>query len=221
MGEVTAAIYARVSTEQQTRGNTVASQLALLREKAQAENVRLEPDHTFIDEGYSGSTLVRPALERLRDAVADGRIDRVYILAPDRLARRYAYQVLLVEEFRRSGAEVVFQLLTQALRIDEQVLDRLVALLPVFAQRLADDPLQLRRRVRRVTRERRRLRLQQSGDGVARRLALERHAPRDQLVEHHAQTPNVWYLTIGIDAGYVEAHVGDLAANADLSRFIL
>jgi site-specific DNA recombinase len=108
MGEVTAAIYARVSTEQQTRGNTVASQLALLRDKAQAENVRLEPDHTFIDEGYSGSTLVRPALERLRDVVADGRIDRVYILAPDRLARRYAYQVLLVEEFRRSGAEVVF-----------------------------------------------------------------------------------------------------------------
>ena len=52
MGEVTAAIYARVSTEQQTRGNTVASQLALLRDKAQAENVRLEPDHTFIDEGY-------------------------------------------------------------------------------------------------------------------------------------------------------------------------
>ena len=47
-------------------------------------------------------------LERLRDAVADNRIDRVYILAPDRLARRYAYQVLLVEEFRRSGAEVVF-----------------------------------------------------------------------------------------------------------------
>ena len=108
MGEVTVAVYARVSTEQQTRGNTVASQLALLRDKAQADQVRLEPDHTFVDEGYSGSTLVRPALERLRDAVADGRIDRVYILAPDRLARRYAYQVLLVEEFRRAGAEVVF-----------------------------------------------------------------------------------------------------------------
>jgi len=108
MGEVTAAIYARVSTEQQTRGNTVASQLALLRDRAETDEVQLEPDHTFVDEGYSGSTLVRPALERLRDAVADSRIDRVYILAPDRLARRYAYQVLLVEEFRRSGAEVVF-----------------------------------------------------------------------------------------------------------------
>jgi site-specific DNA recombinase len=108
MGEVTAPIYARVSTEQQTRGNTVASQLALLKDRAETDKVRLEPDHAFVDEGYSGSTLVRPALERLRDAVADSRIDRVYILAPDRLARRYAHQVLLVEEFRRSGAEVVF-----------------------------------------------------------------------------------------------------------------
>src|SRR5689334_14348917 len=106
MGEVTAAIYARVSTEQQTRGNTVASQLALLKDRAETDNVRLEPDHAFVDEGYSGSTLVRPALERLRDAVADSRIDRVYILAPDRLARRYAYQVVLIEEFRRADAEL-------------------------------------------------------------------------------------------------------------------
>jgi site-specific DNA recombinase len=58
MGEVTAAIYARVSTEQQTRGNTVASQLALLRDRAETDKVRLEPDHTFVDEGYSGSTLI-------------------------------------------------------------------------------------------------------------------------------------------------------------------
>ena len=79
-----------------------------LRERAKADAVALESDHAFVDEGYSGSTLVRPALESLRDAVAGGRIDRIYILAPDRLARRYAYQVLLVEEFRRAGAEVVF-----------------------------------------------------------------------------------------------------------------
>jgi site-specific DNA recombinase len=66
MGEVTAAIYARVSTEQQTRGNTVASQLALLRDRAETDEVQLEPDHTFVDEGYSGSTLVRPTLARCR-----------------------------------------------------------------------------------------------------------------------------------------------------------
>jgi len=62
----------------------------------------------FIDEGYSGSTLVRPALERLRDVVAAGTIDRLYVHSPDRLARKYAYQVLLVDEFRRSGVEVIF-----------------------------------------------------------------------------------------------------------------
>ena len=108
MREITAALYARVSSDQQARGNTVASQLAALRERADADEVLLDPDHAFVDEGYSGSALVRPALESLRDAIAGGAIDRIYVLAPDRLARRYAYQVLLVEEFRRAGTEVVF-----------------------------------------------------------------------------------------------------------------
>ena len=48
----------------------------------------------FLDEGYSGATLIRPALERLRDVVAAGSVDRLYIHSPDRLARKYAYQVL-------------------------------------------------------------------------------------------------------------------------------
>ena len=68
----------------------------------------LMPDERFCDEGYSGATLVRPALERLRDAVAAGHLDRIYVHSPDRLARRYAYQVLLIDEFRRAGVEVVF-----------------------------------------------------------------------------------------------------------------
>src|SRR5207244_11869968 len=61
-----------------------------------------------LDDGYSGTTLVRPALERLRDLVAAGAVDRLYIHSPDRLARKYAYQVLLVDEFHRAGVEVVF-----------------------------------------------------------------------------------------------------------------
>src|SRR3954449_13447837 len=69
---------------------------------------RRAPEHRFLDEGYSGATLVRPALERLRDAAAAGALDRVYVHAPDRLARRYAYQVLLVDELRRAGVEIVF-----------------------------------------------------------------------------------------------------------------
>ena len=71
------AIYARVSSEQQAEAQTIASQVAALR-------------------------------ERLRDVVAAGSVDQLYVHAPDRLARKYAYQVLLVDEFRRAGVEVVF-----------------------------------------------------------------------------------------------------------------
>jgi site-specific DNA recombinase len=102
------AFYARVSTEQQARDHTIASQIAAVRERIAADGGQLEPDHAYVDEGYSGSSLLRPALERLRDAVATGSIDRLYVHAPDRLARRYAHQVLLMEEFRRAGTEVVF-----------------------------------------------------------------------------------------------------------------
>ena len=108
MPELRIALYARVSSEQQARGNTVASQLAALRERIAAASLLVSPEDEFVDEGYSGSTLLRPALERLRDAVAAGVVDQVHVLAPDRLARRYAYQVLLVEEFGRAGAEIVF-----------------------------------------------------------------------------------------------------------------
>ena len=108
MSEPQVALYARVSTESQARDNTVASQTAALRERIAADGGQLEPDQAYIDDGYSGSTLLRPALERLRDAVAAGRVDRLYVLAPDRLARRYAHQVLLMEEFRRAGAEIIF-----------------------------------------------------------------------------------------------------------------
>ena len=61
-----------------------------------------------MDDGYSGSTLIRPALDRLRDQAAAGAIDRLYVLSPDRLSRKYAYQVLIVEELSRCGVEFVF-----------------------------------------------------------------------------------------------------------------
>ena len=102
------AFYARVSSEAQARDHTIDSQIAALKERITADGFQLEPDHCYVDDGFSGTNLLRPALERLRDAVSCGRIGRIYVHAPDRLARRYAYQVLLVEEFRRAGAEVVF-----------------------------------------------------------------------------------------------------------------
>jgi site-specific DNA recombinase len=108
MAECRAAFYARVSSEAQARDNTIASQLAALRERIAVDGAALDPDHAFVDDGHSGSSLVRPALERLRDAVATGDIDRIYMLAPDRLARRHAHQALLIEEFRRAGVAVCF-----------------------------------------------------------------------------------------------------------------
>src|SRR5881397_4332872 len=102
------AIYARVSSEQQAEAQTIASQVAALRERVAADGLTVSEAMQFLDEGYSGATLVRPALERLRDVVAASSVDRLYVHSPDRLARKYAYQVLLVDEFQRAGVEVIF-----------------------------------------------------------------------------------------------------------------
>ena len=108
MNQPYAAIYARVSSEQQAEAHTIQSQLAALRARVAAAGLPLPPEREFIDEGYSGSTLVRPGLERLRDVAALGGVECLYVHSPDRLARKYAYQVLLVEEFMRAGVEVIF-----------------------------------------------------------------------------------------------------------------
>ena len=102
------ALYARVSSTQQAVAGTIASQIAALRERIAADGLPLLPEYEFIDDGYSGATLLRPALERLRDAVGAGQIDALYVHSPDRLARNYAYQVLLLDEFTRAGVPVVF-----------------------------------------------------------------------------------------------------------------
>lgn len=108
MSTMTVALYARVSSEQQAQSCTIDSQLAALRERIAQDGQRLLPEHEFIDQGYSGSTLIRPALERLRDAVSSGAIDKLYVHSPDRLARKYAYQVMVVDEFQRAGVTIVF-----------------------------------------------------------------------------------------------------------------
>jgi len=102
------AIYARVSSDQQAEAGTIASQIAALREHVEQDGCTLLDDMMFIDEGYSGATLVRPSLERLRDLVAAHGLDRLYVHSPDRLARKYAYQVLLVDELQSAGVTVVF-----------------------------------------------------------------------------------------------------------------
>jgi len=102
------ALYARVSTERQERQQTIDGQLAALYAWAAAGGHAIVEEHVFRDEGYSGSRLDRPGLDALRDAVCDGAVQQIAVLTPDRLARKHAYQVLLLEEFRRAGCEVVF-----------------------------------------------------------------------------------------------------------------
>ena len=103
-----AAIYARVSSEQQKEENTIASQTAALIDFAREQGYSVPDDWVIEDAGFSGASLLRPGLERLRDLAAEGHIQAVLIHSPDRLSRKYAYQVLLTEEFARHGAETIF-----------------------------------------------------------------------------------------------------------------
>ena len=102
------AIYARVSGEQQAKDDTIASQLEAVTQRVASDALECEPELYFLDDGYSGDILARPGLERLRDQAAAGVIDRLYVLDPDRFSRKYAYQVLILEELTRCGVEVVF-----------------------------------------------------------------------------------------------------------------
>ncbi len=103
-----AALYARVSTRRQEEEETIASQIAAIEEYAQKRGYELQKELYYVDEAVSGAKLDRPALDRLRDQASEGQYDMVICLCPDRLARRYALQVLLLEEFKRAGIEVEF-----------------------------------------------------------------------------------------------------------------
>ena len=103
-----AAIYARVSTTRQQQNENIVSQIAALERYAAEHDYQVSPQHFYQDDGVSGKTLDRPALDRLRDAVAQGELEAVLVLAPDRLARHFPYQYLLTEEIERAGVEVVF-----------------------------------------------------------------------------------------------------------------
>lgn len=111
---VIAAIYARVSSDKQREDNTIASQTAALVEFAQIRNYHVPAEWIFEDEGYSGAILTRPGLERVRDLAAEGQIQAVLVYSPDRLSRKYAYQILLMEELARQGVETVFLKAPQA-----------------------------------------------------------------------------------------------------------
>jgi len=102
------ALYARVSSDRQAEGGTIASQVEALDRRAAADGLAVDDDLRFLDDGCSGSTLLRPQLERLRDQAAAAAFDRLYVLSPDRLARNFALQYLVLEELHAAGVEVVF-----------------------------------------------------------------------------------------------------------------
>jgi site-specific DNA recombinase len=102
------ALYARVSSDQQVQQDTIASQIATVQTFAAAQGVKIDPDLIFADNGISGTTLARPKLDALRDKAAAGELDEILILNPDRLARKYTHQLMLVEEFKKLGVAITF-----------------------------------------------------------------------------------------------------------------
>jgi len=117
-----AAIYARVSSEQQREAHTIASQTAGLIELAKTLDMEVPKAWIFEDDGYSGATLERPGLERVRDLAAEGQIQTVLVYSPDRLSRKYAYQILLIEELARQGVETRFLNAPQSATAEDQLL---------------------------------------------------------------------------------------------------
>ncbi len=100
------AIYARVSSEKQAKDGTIDSQIEALRDYAKANHLTIS--HECIDDGVTGTTLTRPGLDNLRDLIAEGLIQGVLILSPDRLSRTQAHQILLMDEFKKQNIQVIF-----------------------------------------------------------------------------------------------------------------
>jgi len=118
----TAVIYARVSSDKQKDENTIASQTAAHREFARQHGFAVPDEWVIEDEGYSGATLIRPGLEKVRDLAAEGQIDAVLVYSPDRLSRKYAYQVLLIEELARNNVRILFVKAPQTTTPEDQLL---------------------------------------------------------------------------------------------------
>src|ERR1700733_878482 len=100
-----AALYARVSSDRQKENHAIVGLVAALTQYAETNGYVVPPQWQFQDDGYGGATLVRPGLEALRHLAAEGVVQTVLIYSPDRLSRKYTYQVLLAEELARCGVE--------------------------------------------------------------------------------------------------------------------
>ena len=101
-------LYARVSSEKQAQERTIESQISAIKDFAISKGDDVDPDLFFVDDGVSGTTLERPGLDKLRDKAFHGKVNKVYVLSPDRLSRKSAHQILLIDELKRLGVSVVF-----------------------------------------------------------------------------------------------------------------
>ena len=103
------ALYARVSTNRQMQSQSIEQQIERLQETvAQHPDWELAPEHVYRDDGFSGAKLNRPGLDRMRDAANMAAFELILVTAPDRLARKYVHQVLLIEELKKLGCEIQF-----------------------------------------------------------------------------------------------------------------
>lgn len=100
------ALYARVSSETQTKDGTIESQIEALHEYAKVHDLTIT--HECIDDGYSGTDLNRPGLDQLRDLAQEGLIEGILVLSPDRLSRKQSHQIILLEEFQKRNIQVLF-----------------------------------------------------------------------------------------------------------------
>ena len=102
-----AAIYARVSTEDQVKGFSIPTQLEACQKLAEREGYTVPQDHVLMDEGISGTTMDRPGLRKVRDLVNTKAIAAVTVIDPDRLSRNLGHQLLLAEEFERANVKLL------------------------------------------------------------------------------------------------------------------
>ena len=127
-----AAIYARVSTLQQEQDATIESQVAALEEYAVKQGYEVPVENYFLDEAVSGSRLERPSLDRLRNQAPEGKFGTILCLSPDRLARQYAHQWVLLDELQRAGVKMLFT--TQPAQVDGAQGQLLTGIQGLFAE---------------------------------------------------------------------------------------
>src|SRR4051812_48862917 len=100
-----AALYARVSTRRQEEEETIGTQLDELRDRIQADGHLLVEECVYTDEGWTGELLARPAIDRLREDARAGRFEVLYVYDRGRLARKFVYQEILLEELENAGIQ--------------------------------------------------------------------------------------------------------------------